>query len=875
MLKSVIVLTNSIDESEKIKSLASFNVSTFDLRYMSALELAEYLLQLSGISYKETFIKNDELAALIYKQIKAISYFELFTYNDVLQLVSTLEDLRYQIVDNEAETFFSKLPTDKFVAKNAALKNAYEIIINSLKENNYIDEVGIVRLALNQIKPQTDIEFVRYEKSHLRPLELALLNKAAGKEVLETKINEEPKKLIINRYTKAFGQTNEIEDILNYIYEKKIPFDQCLIASAEEANYANILSNYRDLLKAPITIGVGKLITSTGPGKLFALLDDWKQNHYRYEYLLKIVESECFDIEKFKKDLNLDDDLSIINEGLSKRYIIDLNYVVEIVGRLKVGFDFHEDDIDVIKSNNDKYEAYEALVRRYYAEKYHEDESISRYKSMGYVKKFIEIINQGMSNFIEQYALIRDVKVDNSALDKILKGLYIQNRFEVPYNDIGDVLFSQKISREKPQPGSLYFTSISRASSCLRKYLFITGLSSNNYPGSNKENPLLLDRDYKPFGVDDASGREIKYNKENYEVLLDEAMKHGVEVHLSWASYNSESLKTQNSSSVIFETYKKENGEKKTLADLDDEFKNNKDKYRYVEFFSNPLLPISPIGQALQKNKPNICVKEEAKPIEEVEVLSLAGRPFSASAITNYAKCPYMFYLQYVLGVKQPEDIDVFEVIPANEYGTMAHDLLEHLAKSKTTKEEFSKLASDRFDEYLIFNPSDNKVLVDNCRKDFIKMMQNAYEMEGNEVTAFREKDIYYTDKNTGITIHGFPDKVIKNSDGTYRVVDYKTGRKVKHKVDDIPSMIQCTLYAYILEQNRHVKVTSFEYRYLRNKVSVYSTNNGLTMDTHYENLKNTLEDLKHSLETGVFEDKDKKICKDCYFKDVCSKNKS
>ena len=85
MLKSVIVLTNSIDESEKIKSLASFNVSTFDLRYMSALELAEYLLQLSGISYKETFIKNDELAALIYKQIKAISYFELFTYNDVLQ----------------------------------------------------------------------------------------------------------------------------------------------------------------------------------------------------------------------------------------------------------------------------------------------------------------------------------------------------------------------------------------------------------------------------------------------------------------------------------------------------------------------------------------------------------------------------------------------------------------------------------------------------------------------------------------------------------------------------------------------------------------------------------------------------------------------
>jgi radical SAM protein with 4Fe4S-binding SPASM domain len=87
--------------------------------------------------------------------------------------------------------------------------------------------------------------------------------------------------------------------------------------------------------------------------------------------------------------------------------------------------------------------------------------------------------------------------------------------------------------------------------------------------------------------------------------------------------------------------------------------------------------------------------------------------------------------------------------------------------------------------------------------------------------------------------------------------------------------MIQCTLYAYILEKSRHVKVTSFEYRYLRPRVSVYSTKDGFTMDTHYQNLENTLIDLKHSLETGEFKDQDKKVCKDCYFKDVCSKNKS
>lgn len=866
MLKSVIVLTNSIDENEKIKSLASFNVSTFDLRYMSALELAEYLLQLSGISYKQTFIKNDELAALIYKQIKAISYFELFTYNDVLQLVSTLEDLRYQIVDNEAETFFSKLPMDKFIAKNAALKNAYEIIINSLKENNYIDEVGIVRLALSQIKSQTDIEFVRYEKSHLRPLELALLNKAAGKEVLETKINEETKPLTIERYTKAFGQTNEIEDILNYIYEKKIPFDQCLIASAEEANYANILSNYRDLLKAPITIGVGRPIVSTNPGKIFALLEDWMANHYRYEYLLKAVRSESFDIDKFKKDINLDGDLTAINDGLDKRHSISLDSITEIVGRLKVCFEKPEENIA-------KYNSFEELTRRYYRERPDDNECIARYRSMGHVLKFIEIINLGMANFIDSYCVIKDEKVDDNALGKILRILSFEKDYDIKHDDVRAQIFGQKIGREKPQPGSLYFTSISRAASCLRKYLFITGLSSNNFPGTNKENALLLDRDYKPFGVEDASNREIINNKENFDALLEEATKYGVEIHLSWASYNSESLKTQNSSSVIFETYQKEYGNEKTISDFEKEFKS--DKFRYIEYFENNILPISTIGKELKKNMYNLHPQVEEKPTTNIIVKSLVGKRFSASMLEKFAKCQYLFYLQYVLGIEQPEDIDVFSVIPANEYGTMAHELLEHLDKKKTTKDEFTEMSRKRFNEYLVFNPADNDTLANDYRKDFVNMMQIAYELEEIDGTYCRELDDSYKEPNTGIIIHGLPDKIVDNGNNTFRIVDYKTGRNVSHKVDDVSKMIQCTLYAYVLEKKHHKKVSGFEYRYIRKNHIVYSDEKGYTMDIHYQNLEKVLEDLKHAINTGNFVPcEDSKICEKCYHKDICNKKK-
>lgn len=864
MLKEKIVLTNSIDESEKLKSLASFNESNFNLRFMSSFELAEYMLQLSGIIYPQKFVSNDELAAKIYKAIKTISYFNLFTYNDVLSLVETINDLRLYIVEDEEETFFSKLPMDKFVNKNSAVKMAYSKIKEILKEEYLIDEIGVIRLALSSHIAQPEIEFIRFEKSNLKPLQIALLNKAAGKEILETKINVDKKPLKIKRYTKSFGQTNEIEDILNYIYQEQIPFDQCLIASAEESNYANTLINYRDLLNCPITIGVGKLITSTGPGRLFSLIDDWQINHYRYEYLLKIIESEFFDVEKFKKDIYLPDDLTELNQDLDYLNQISLSSIIEIVGRLKCNFDVSE--------NRRKVNNYEELVNRYDNEKYNEENTKSRIKSLTYVWNVIEILNRGMANFINRYALIINKKDDITALNKILRLLEFEDKYGIEHEEIRLQIYGQKSSREKPQPGSLYFTSISRAASCLRKHLFIVGLSSNNFPGTSKENPILLDRDYLCFGVKNASSREIENNKNNYFSLLDEATKYGANIYLSWSSYNSQTLKNQNSSSVILETYCLENGKQKTLSDFDNEFKNNKSKYRYVEYFNNDLLPIAPVGRLINENKQNKCdiekQEEEKKPIA---VSTLKNKKISATMLTDFAKCQYLFYIKYVLNIKQPEDIDVFEVIPANELGTIAHELLEHLDKSKTSLHAFKEIAGDRFDEYLLFNYCDNPVLIKKCKEDFLDMMSTAYSLEEGKQAAFREKDIYYTDPNSGITIHGFPDKVIENTDGTYRVIDYKTGKTVKHYRNDIPSMIQCTLYSYILEKTKNVKVTSFEYRYIWKNSSVDSG----PMDKHYEDLKQTLMNLKKAIETGEFIENDKvTTCNKCYFKDVCLKRK-
>ena len=95
--------------------------------------------------------------------------------------------------------------------------------MNTLNKEDSLDEVGVIRFALANTKQFNDIEFDRFYGANLKPLELALLEKASGKKfdndmkvVLEKEENQIVNPLHVERYTKAFGQVNEIEDIITF-----------------------------------------------------------------------------------------------------------------------------------------------------------------------------------------------------------------------------------------------------------------------------------------------------------------------------------------------------------------------------------------------------------------------------------------------------------------------------------------------------------------------------------------------------------------------------------------------------------------------------------------------------------------------------------
>ena len=868
-IKQKIVLSNLLKQDEYLKTCAKFNQGLFATRIMRTLEVAKYMLQLSGLVIKKEFINNQELAAALFHEVKSIKYFENYTYKDVIGLLNSVNNLRLCIVGNEQEEI-KKLASPAFKKKNDAVISFYEKLKEYLDNNNKIDEVGIVRYAYNNTKSFDDIEFVRYDNELLLPLEIGLLNKAAGKEVEPIALGDNSC-TTIKTYTKAFGQVNEIERILDYIIKNNIPFDECVIAAAELKDYSKILSNYRDVLDIPLTIGGGTSLLETNPGRVLSTILEWKDGHRHCDFFKKLVFANYFDIEKLKENLGIPSDFEELNEDLEYPYLLDLDTVIEMIGDLK--FDFDEVD-----NNQDKLNKLKDLIEKHKTE----DEYKVRAKALPFIEAFVKEINSGLSTFIEKHTLIdlNNEGVERSALEKIKTLLSYVTKYKIPFEDVKKILLTSSVGSEKAKAGYLHVTTIDKSVSCLRKHLFVVGLSSNSFPGKSVEDPIIMDIDYEKYGLNAFSNNQVIQNKNNYFALLALANQLGAEVHVSYAFYNSETLKNQNASSVIFETYKKEYGEDKTLKDLEDSFKNETDKFLTVTYFDSHLLASSNVGKVVSDNKTIVLDEniEENDGEEEIEEevkdadidFACGKRGFSASAVGDFAHCPYLFMLKYVLGVKQPEETDVYEIIDAASLGTMAHSLLETLDKKKTTQVDFVNLAKQRFDEFLITHPADNPAQAKKAKDDFVDMMAIAYEMDDGAKTMWKEKDISMVHKESGIRIHGLPDKVIQVKDGL-AVIDYKTGRTVKHDVDDIASMTQCTMYSYLVKNRLKQDVKSFEYRYIRLNERVLSSQNDHDMAFHYQNLTNTLVELSSALKTGIFTPK-KNYCESCYFKDVCKK---
>jgi len=183
-------------------------------------------------------------------------------------------------------------------------------------------------------------------------------------------------------------------------------------------------------------------------------------------------------------------------------------------------------------------------------------------------------------------------------------------------------------------------------------------------------------------------------------------------------------------------------------------------------------------------------------------------RSFSPTGLEDYAKCPYMFFLDKVLGLESPEEpqeTEAREEIDPLHKGTIVHGILqefhERLGKNRKMSERpeecrvlLEKIAEPVFDREEKAGTVGKKVLWEVEKRLLHQEMWACVKHDLERFNEFqpdqieKERELCLTLPPDGgkpeevLRIRGWPDRIDRSPDRkSIRIVDYKTGGSVKH----------------------------------------------------------------------------------------------
>jgi ATP-dependent helicase/nuclease subunit B len=209
----------------------------------------------------------------------------------------------------------------------------------------------------------------------------------------------------------------------------------------------------------------------------------------------------------------------------------------------------------------------------------------------------------------------------------------------------------------------------------------------------------------------------------------------------------------------------------------------------------------------------------------------LREREYSASSVNTYIHCPLRFYYQYVLGLKEKEDL--LEEPEGADIGTFIHELLHETFRrfigqkpridDAFTKEffrAFEKKFSQEFEKKM---KSDAFLIKEVLTFRLERFLENERKRDVQRIIGLERSFKSSIQLSPGrIKLQAVIDRIDVTADGTILVLDYKTG-----SADILPSLdepgaapelwsrpvikhalksIQLPLYLFLVEENKEYK---------------------------------------------------------------------
>ena len=856
LMTEKIILAPGLNGNELTKSLALRDVQLFNTRICDGVELAGIALMRSGIAVEEEILDAWEETAYIAKAVKGNPYFGYVTYKDICDIDSAVRRMRSLAAsDDESAELHDRLSDGFFPDKNKALLEVYTKYIGLLSDGGLIDSLMLIRKAAGEAR-RIDSEFVVLEEYPLTPLEKALLDKVSGGEYTTCGIADlfgvKSGFTKISEYRNCYGALNEIEMILDDIYSNHA-VDECTVAVSDAETYGQLFYDYSLMYDIPVTFGFGIPIINSNPAKLLDLYDNWMTGgFFGSGSVNKMLHSSAFDREKLREEL----------PDVPEKFKWGRFY--GLLGQIRLTNDALTNDVRI----RDLEEAVEEDIAL------SDEDRDSIKECIPLLKVMAKELALSTSDFIEKYAYIRkgsdhnlDVVARRTIKDQI--GIMRAANADQSMSDIIGIILKLSVLKQSSSEGKIHLTSISGAVSCVRDNLYIAGLSALKYPGAVREDYLLLDDDLNKFGPEAArftsKGKNDKKKKDLF-TLVHLATGLNADIKVSYSGLNVSELKRENASSLIYELYKDETGGNVTSKEL-------KEHIVDVGYFDPRVSAMRLIGKAYSEGK-TIKGKTASKKDAPLPKQTLE-RAYSPSALDMFYSCPKRFFLSYILKIRQPDDERLFDVIAANDKGTLAHVLMETLADSDLSREDFLTLSGETFDRYIKEHPPVIGKKVEQQRINFLKMMQYVFDTDPGREVVLKEEDVSFAHPG-GVKLHGFPDRVEKLPGDTYQIVDFKTGSKQDHVAEDLATCIQVLVYAFLMEQ-KGLSVSECEYRFINIEKKTHFDYD----DAAKEILNNKLNEFKTAMENGNFtvnatakdaKEGDPDPCKYCKYGLICGK---
>jgi len=225
-------------------------------------------------------------------------------------------------------------------------------------------------------------------------------------------------------------------------------------------------------------------------------------------------------------------------------------------------------------------------------------------------------------------------------------------------------------------------------------------------------------------------------------------------------------------------------------------------------------------------------------------------KTISKSKVLCYVDCPRLYKFKYILKLPEQEH-------PAAGIGKTIHTMAENFykkANANSNREECFEIIKSLLPD----SPCEKTKFY---AKNFHTLIMQEIEEHGEiKKPAYVEVTVEHEG------IKGIVDKVIKFNDGTYGVADYKTGspKNIKHY------MYELSLYAWLIEKTKGIKVTKVAVDKLKNKGKIHEwypvTQNDMRKAVA---LTRKVEAL---IKAGEFDMKKGQTCYWCPHKDLCYK---